>query len=432
MMGILRTILFAATGLQPPAQPLRSRPIRPRCSAPSANMRRPSRRSRLRPMRLRRSAAKPSPVPSSEISVGYEMRPRGESALEQQKGDGGDFGRFSAGELQTYLRQGPPSGAMPVTSGGAKRNVVWNASSGLRPGLPLCRRQTPSAGISPLKSTLSAAVTGTAAAGLPGRWRPVPGALHEYRDSDPRIRNVAMTSTPAPALPCGWGTTVWGFRPHSASTSNRVPRYSTPFRRGEGRLPPLGPRVALRRVEGNANSQTRYRGSGYGLTLALVPDAGRGGLHLARRGTSTCTSKRSCPAVADLVLQKVVPRSVPCRGRLAEWHRETACALGRRPEARYDYRRGDEGIVDDNNSSQGSGTLGFLTLFEYSALQGRADAVFGVEAAGHAWYVCPWGEYRRRTSDYLYPAQNMEFTRAGGGVDFRCVLANACQPAPAP
>ena len=172
--------------------------------------------------------------------------------------------------------------------------------------------------------------------------------------------------------------------------------------------------------EGNANSQTRYRGSGYGLTLALVPDAGRGGLHLAA-GYEYLHIEKELPGSADLVLQKVVPRSFHAE---AAWLRGSGNGLrwGVALKARYDYRRGDEGIVDDNNSSQGSGTLGFLTLFEYSALQGRAEAVFGVEAAGHAWYVCPWGEYRRRTSDYLYPAQNMEFTRAGGGVDFRCVL----------
>ena len=131
--------------------------------------------------------------------------------------------------------------------------------------------------------------------------------------------------------------------------------------------------------------------------------------------------EKELPGSADLVLQKVVPRSFHAE---AAWLGGSGNGLrwGVALKARYDYRRGDEGIVDDNNSSQGSGTLGFLTLFEYSALQGRAEAVFGVEAAGHAWYVCPWGEYRRRTSDYLYPAQNMEFTRAGGGVDFRCVL----------
>ena len=246
-------------------------------------------------------------------------------------------------------------------------------------------------------------------------------ALHEYRDSDPRIRNVAID------IDAGAGASVrMGNYRLGLSAALRVYKQSgsqiqyahSAGEKGVYHLSGLGSHYAG--FEGNANSQTRYRGSGYGLTLALVPDAGRGGLHLAA-GYEHLHIEKELPGSADLVLQKVVPRSFHAE---AAWLRGSGNGLrwGVALKARYDYRRGDEGIVDDNNSSQGSGTLGFLTLFEYSALQGRAEAVFGVEAAGHAWYVCPWGEYRRRTSDYLYPAQNMEFTRAGGGVDFRCVL----------
>lgn len=171
------------------AQPLRSRPIRPRCSAPSANMRRPSRHSRLRPMRLRRSAAKPSPVPSPKFRSATKCGARRKPSNSKRA-----TAAISAASRPGATNISParaPSGAMPVTSGVSnatscgtpRRTTTWSS--------PMSS-PTPSAGISPLKSTLSAAVTGTAAAGIPGRWRPVPCALHEYRDSDPRIRNVAI------------------------------------------------------------------------------------------------------------------------------------------------------------------------------------------------------------------------------------------------
>ena len=381
MMGILRTILFAATGLAATGAAFAQQ-------TDSASLFR-TQREHASPVAALAATAYATPAlrseafagSLSEISVGYEMR-REEKALEQQKGDGGDFGRFSAGSYKHISGKGTVWGDAGYLRG-AKRNVVWNASSDYDLVFPYVVADS-------IGGDLTSEVPhphGSAGAGASvrmGNYRlGLSAALRVYKQSGSQIQYA-----------------------HSAGE------------KGVYHLSGLGSHYAG--FEGNANSQTRYRGSGYGLTLALVPDAGRGGLHLAA-GYEYLHIEKELPGSADLVLQKVVPRSFHAE---AAWLRGSGNGLrwGVALKARYDYRRGDEGIVDDNNSSQGSGTLGFLTLFEYSALQGRAEAVFGVEAAGHAWYVCPWGEYRRRTSDYLYPAQNMEFTRAGGGVDFRCVL----------
>ena len=418
MMGILRTILFAATGLAATGAAFAQQ-------TDSASLFR-TQREHASPVAALAATAYATPAlrseafagSLSEISVGYEMR-REEKALEQQKGDGGDFGRFSAGSYKHISGKGTVWGDAGYLRG-AKRNVVWNASSDYDLVFPYVVADSIGGDLTSEEYTF-----GGGYGHRSGRytWALEAGAraLHEYRDSDPRIRNVAID------IDAGAGASVrMGNYRLGLSAALRVYKQSgsqiqyahSAGEKGVYHLSGLGSHYAG--FEGNANSQTRYRGSGYGLTLALVPDAGRGGLHLAA-GYEYLHIEKELPGSADLVLQKVVPRSFHAE---AAWLGGSGNGLrwGVALKARYDYRGGDEGIVDDNNSSQGSGTLGFLTLFEYSALQGRAEAVFGVEAAGHAWYVCPWGEYRRRTSDYLYPAQNMEFTRAGGGVDFRCVL----------
>lgn len=354
----------------------------------------------------------------SEISVGYEMR-REEQALEQQKGDGDDFGRFSARSYKHISDKSTVWGSAGYLRG-TKRNVVWNASSDFDLIFPYVVADSVGGNL-----TSEEYAFGGGYGHRSGRWtwalEADVRALHEYRDFDPRIRNVSID------IDAGAGASVrmGGYR-LGISAALRVYKQSgsqiqyarSAGEKGVYHLSGLGSHYAG--FEGNANSQTRYRGSGGGLTLVLVPDAKRAGLHLAA-GYEYLHLEKELPASADLVLQRVVPRSFHAE---AAWLNGTGKGLrwGVALKARYDYRSGDEGIVDDNNSSQGSETLGFLTTFEYGALCGRAEAVFGAEAAGHAWYVCPWGEYRRRTSDYLYPAQSMEIARAGGGVDLRCVL----------
>lgn len=226
MMGILRTILFAATGLAATGAAFAQQ-------TDSASLFR-TQREHASPVAALAATAYATPAlrseafagSLSEISVGYEMR-REEKALEQQKGDGGDFGRFSAGSYKHISGKGTVWGDAGYLRG-AKRNVVWNASSDYDLVFPYVVADSIGGDLTSEEYTF-----GGGYGHRSGRytWALEAGAraLHEYRDSDPRIRNVAIDIDAGAALPCGWGTTAWGFRPHSASTSNRVPRYSTPI-----------------------------------------------------------------------------------------------------------------------------------------------------------------------------------------------------------
>ena len=125
MMGILRTILFAATGLAATGAAFAQQ-------TDSASLFR-TQREHASPVAALAATAYATPAlrseafagSLSEISVGYEMR-REEKALEQQKGDGGDFGRFSAGSYKHISGKGTVWGDAGYLRG-AKRNVVWNA-----------------------------------------------------------------------------------------------------------------------------------------------------------------------------------------------------------------------------------------------------------------------------------------------------------------
>lgn len=354
----------------------------------------------------------------SEISVGYEMR-REETAFEQQKGDGDDFGRFSA-ESYEHLSDKSTVWGNAGYRRGTVRNVVWNVSSDYDVVFPYVVADSIGGDLASEEYVFGGGYghrSGRCTWALEADAR----ALHEYRDHDPRIRNVAID------IDAGAGGSVRiGKYRLGLSASLRVYKQSgekiqyahSAGEKGVYHLSGLGSHYAG--FEGNANSQARYRGNGCGMTLALVPDAERVGLHLVA-GYEYLRIEKELPGSADLVLQKVVPQSFRAE---AAWLRDAGDDLhwGVALKVRYDYRRGDEGIVDDNNSSQGSETLGFLTLFEYGSLTGCAEAVVGVETADRAWYLCPWAAYLHRTSDYLYPAQNMELTRAGGGADFRYAL----------
>lgn len=306
MMGILRTILFAATGLAATGAAFAQQ-------TDSASLFR-TQREHASPVAALAATAYATPAlrseafagSLSEISVGYEMR-REEKALEQQKGDGGDFGRFSAGSYKHISGKGTVWGDAGYLRG-AKRNVVWNASSDYDLVFPYVVADSIGGDLTSEEYTF-----GGGYGHRSGRytWALEAGAraLHEYRDSDPRIRNVAID------IDAGAGASVrMGNYRLGLSAALRVYKQSgsqiqyahSAGEKGVYHLSGLGSHYAG--FEGNANSQTRYRGSGYGLTLALVPDAGRGGLHLAA-GYEYLHIEKELPGSADLVLQKVVPRS---------------------------------------------------------------------------------------------------------------------------
>ena len=306
MMGILRTILFAATGLAATGAAFAQQ-------TDSASLFR-TQREHASPVAALAATAYATPAlrseafagSLSEISVGYEMR-REEKALEQQKGDGGDFGRFSAGSYKHISGKGTVWGDAGYLRG-AKRNVVWNASSDYDLVFPYVVADSIGGDLTSEEYTF-----GGGYGHRSGRytWALEAGAraLHEYRDSDPRIRNVAIDIDDGAGASVRMGNYRLGLsaalRVYKQSGSQIQYAHSA-GEKGVYHLSGLGSHYAG--FEGNANSQTRYRGSGYGLTLALVPDAGRGGLHLAA-GYEHLHIEKELPGSADLVLQKVVPRS---------------------------------------------------------------------------------------------------------------------------
>lgn len=354
----------------------------------------------------------------TELSVGYELRREGQ-AVEQQKGDGEDFGRFAARSYKHISDKATVWGNAGYARG-LKHNVVWNSASDYDLVFPYVTADSIGGDVKSEEYTFgggyghrSGRYTWGAGAGV--------RALHEYRDVNPRIRNISIDIDVRAGASMRIGTYRLGL---SAAlrvykqTDQKIKYAGTLGDKSVYHLSGLGSHYAG--FEGNANSEVRYLGSGCGATLVLVPAAGREGLHLTA-GYDYLRIEKVLPGSNSLTLQKVMPHTF--RGEAA-WVRGTGDALrwGVALKARYDYRRGQEGIVDDRNSSQGRNTLGYLTLFEYSRLQGRLETTFGRENPRGAWYVSPWAEYLRRTSDYLYPAQNMEFTRAGGGADFLYTL----------
>ena len=142
---------------------------------------------------------------------------------------------------------------------GAKRNVVWNASSDYDLVFPYVVADSIGGDLTSEEYTF-----GGGYGHRSGRytWALEAGAraLHEYRDSDPRIRNVAIDIDAGAGASVRMGNYRLGLsaalRVYKQSDSQIQYAHSA-GEKGVYHLSGLGSHYAG--FEGNANSQTRYR-----------------------------------------------------------------------------------------------------------------------------------------------------------------------------
>lgn len=350
----------------------------------------------------------------SEVAAGYEMR-REEQALEQQKGDGADFGRFSARSYRHLSDKSTVWGDAGYCRG-VKHNVVWNSSSDYDLIFPYVTADSIGGDLTSEEYTFSGGYghrSDRYAWGLQGNAR----ALHEYRNVDPRPRNIALDIGAQAGISYRLGAYEAGI---SAAVriykqTGDVDFYNPKGVKGEYQLSGLGSHYA--RFMG-VDAGSRYQGTGYTLAAVLLPARHSRGFYLTA-AYERMKIEKILLGYNHLPLQKVVPQTFRAE---AAWIQSTADAFrwGIALKVRYDYRAGKESIVAEKLSNRYE-TLGEQKLFEYSRLHGRVEATLGIGPARSAWYLLPWAEYERRTTDYLYPAQNVEFTHAGAGADVRYV-----------
>ncbi|WP_290540056.1 DUF6850 family outer membrane beta-barrel protein [Alistipes sp.] len=350
----------------------------------------------------------------SQAGVGYRLNHDDEAQL-LAAGDGSDYGFFAA---ESFRRLSPRTSVWGKAGyrRGTVRNVTWNSSSDLELIYPYITADSTGGDLT--------SETYTFGGGYGQQRRKWTWALeadirasHEYRDIDPRPRNISIELQFCAGVAFRTGNYLTGLSLKAQEYKQRgdVEFYNPLGIKAEYHLSGLGSHFS-RFSGGEAGSH--YRGSGCTLTFTVSPRDGRDGWFAAASYAYRKVEK-ILVAFNNLPLQRIEPRTLSAHigrtvaGRLLHW------GVGARLS--YHYRPGTESIVGEKISNIYA-VVGDLKMYEYSALSARIDAYMGRRGTRWEWNLSPWADFRRQTEDYLYPSQNRRASHLAGGVDGSVLL----------
>lgn len=345
----------------------------------------------------------------SQAGLGYRLRRDDQPDL-MATGDGLDYGFFAA---ESFRRLSPHSTVWGKACyrRGSVRNVKWNSSSDLELIYPYITADSTGGDLTSERYTF-----GGGYGRQHRKWTWALGAdiiaSHEYRDVDPRPRNITteLLFNAGAGLHTGRYLTALSLKVQVYKQRGDVDFYNPLGVKSEYHLSGLGTHFS--RFSG-VDAGSHYRGSGYTLDVTFTPhDGGEG--WFAAAGYEHRTVEKILIAFNNLPLQRIDPRTLTAHiGHTAVGNR---LHWGVGAHLRYHYRPGTESIVGEKISNIYA-VVGHLKMYEYSSLSARLDAYIGHRDSRREWNISPWVDYRRQTEDYLYPSQNREVGHLSGGVD---------------
>lgn len=328
-----------------------------------------------------------------------------------QEGDGLLQGAFNA---ESFIRL---DGRSVVTGKvsyqrGTRRNVIWNESSDyelLRPyvladsvGGDLQREQYAFRGG-------WAAAVGNTRLGIEGSYR----ALHEYRDVDPRPRNICSDLHAKVSAGRDIGAVgldlACGYRKYSQSESivflNQKGANTSIFH-----MTGLGSHYS--RFEGTGTfSNTGYRGNGFEARLLAHPVSGErwiAGLSWSGTNISNHLMSQNEAPITSLSKQDAEIFTA------FKWHRETR-DFGIMGRMGHELRQGDEIVIDNNATGV---YLDLLSLPQYT------ERVYDAGLEGFirwrrpcgSWSISPSAALHSTSAEIRYPARVMRYMSAVPGL----------------
>lgn len=295
---------------------------------------------------------------------------------------------------------------------GVKRDVLWNSSSDYSTVYPYVMADTVGGDLRKEEYAFSAGYTarrGHFHWGVEGAYR----ALHEFRQADPRPRNIV--SDLSIAASAGWRPVpgyvldaTLGYRRYSQ-------RQTMSFLNARGKntsilhLTGLGSHFSRFSGATDAYMDTRYAGNGITLSAAWVP--------LQDKGWNAAVSYRLLDLVHYLPNQNEVPytelytRTVNLSLHYLSRGGEVGWKAG--VFARYQWRIGQESILD-NGAAGYIKELARANMFNSGTLSAGVD---GLLQWRQRWNLEARAAYSRNEENYAYPVRLMANSGLRAGLD---------------
>ena len=336
---------------------------------------------------------------------------REDRAFEPAMGDGRLQGAF---HVNSYLRLDKHAVAFAGADyeNGQKRNVCWNSTSDfavLRPyvladsvGGDLQREQYRFYGG-------YARVDGRVNYGITAAYR----AQQEYREVDPRPRNITADLSADLSVGYLWGPCVVG-----AAGGLRIYKqqqsvdFYDPNGANTSELHFTGLGTFYQRYSGTTYTSVQYRGTGYHLALTLVPRVHDGWYaladyehlkvdrNLAGTNNTTMTTLTLQTLTAGLAYRQTSKRF--------DW--------GVSFKGAYMLRQGKENVLGSGNNTDHQPLLGQM-MYDNHGLTVDADGVLTWKRVSGTWSLLPSVVFYRENEEYAYPHRKVEvFSLRGGGL----------------
>lgn len=345
----------------------------------------------------------------TELNGKMEWRDE-QDAYEPAAGEGNLQGSFN---VDSYLRMGEK----PVVFGGAeyvtgeKKNVCWNSTSDYRLLYPYLLADSVGGNLRHEQYRFYggyARVDGRFTYGLTASYR----ALQEYRQTDPRPRNI--TGDISADISAGY---LFGRYAAGLSAGMRIykQQQSVEFYDANGantsELHFTGLGTYYSRYSGTTYTSVRYRGSGWNASLAVVPKNGEGWYAMAGYVYMKTDHRLAMINMATLTSLETRDASIGIAWRKSSERFGWALSA----TGRYEHRSGDENIMGSGSSPDHHPLQG-QPMYKSDAGEFEIEAVLEWKVRNGTWNLRPHAGICFDLEKYAYPERSMELSYALAGI----------------
>lgn len=341
-----------------------------------------------------------------------------QDAYEPVAGEGNLQGSFN---VDSYLRMGEK----PVVFGGAeyvtgeKKNVCWNSASDYQLLYPYVLADSVGGSLRHEQYRFYggyARVDGRFTYGLMASYR----ALQEYRQTDPRPRNI--TGDISADISAGWmfDRYVVGL---SAGVRIYKQQQSVEFYDANGantsELHLTGLGTYYGRYSGTTYTSVRYRGNGWNASIAIVPENGDGWYAMACYRHMKTDYRLAMINMATLTSLQTRNTSIGVAWRKSSG--KFGWVLG--ATGRYEHRSGEENIMGSGSSTDHQPLQG-EPMYRRDAGEFQIQAILEWKGRNAAWNLRPYAGISFDLERYAYPERKMELSHTTAGIAARHLRQN--------
>jgi len=353
--------------------------------------------------------------PYLDISTaGLEMTLRDETdARKPQLGDGLTQGAFNADSFKRLKDGAAVTGGVSYKRG-VKRNVIWNETSDYDFLQPYVMADSVGGNLQTEQYSFHGGwakkLGDRMVVGIEGDYR----ALHEYRNFDPRPRNITSDFHAKGSVGYLVGDTyligVLGYRKYHQSQGisflNSAGANTTLFH-----LTGLG--THFQRFEGTSTySSTRYRGKAFDMALLARPkdsDRFMGGVSFTVTDVVTHLINQNEAPITELLNQELSVFG-------SYKYRKDSFDAGVMLKASYELRQGDENVIDNTTSGTFRNLLQ-LTMFRSRTFDIDLNGLLQFRRDADTWRISPTAGFDAVSSSIVYPYRQMGYSFINAGLE---------------